>query len=30
MDSIKKAEDFFQDKYRVTTKWWNDIIKPPK
>lgn len=30
MDSIKKAEDFFQDKYRVTTKWWNDNIKPPK
>ena len=25
-DKIKEAKDLFQDKYRVTTKWWNDII----
>lgn len=25
-DSIKKAEDLLQDKFRVTNKWWNDII----
>lgn len=30
MDNIQKAEDFFQSKYRVTNKWWNDNIKPPK
>lgn len=30
VDKLNKAEDIFQKKFRVTSKWWNDTIIVPK
>lgn len=29
LDNINKLEDIFQNKFKVTTKWWNDFLIPP-
>lgn len=29
LDNINNLEDIFQDKFKVTTKWWNDFLRPP-
>ena len=26
---IQNVEDLFQEKFRVTTKWWNDLLRMP-
>ena len=30
IENLKIFNDLLQEKFLVTTKWWNDIIKPPK
>lgn len=29
LDNINTLDDLFQTKFLVTTKWWNDFLKPP-
>ena len=30
LNNINTLKDLFQTKFLVTTKWWNDFLKPPK
>jgi hypothetical protein len=30
LDNITKFEELFQNKFKVTSKWHNDLLKPPQ